>query len=200
MRTFARALRSLTRRVKHPAPEPRSGGPQNIAFATAAEQPTRKFESSDQAQTEVLAAPSSALLNGMHVCSEVCTLQQVCHACMRQNCMCNSPFTAVEASSWPSSPLFWGIPQMCTTSGLLVPELPQPSGPSIQDQESEGTAHPIMVVPALHTCHTMHDACLGPDSNVAPPCTNCRRCTFPCLSIHMFKHSEMGLDLGQFKA
>ena len=59
-------------------------------------------------------------------------------ACMRQRCTCNNPWTAAEGVNWPSSPLFWGVPQMCTTSGMQVPEL-EPCSPSEMGPEVTGT-------------------------------------------------------------
>lgn len=114
MRNLARALRSVPRRCRAPTELSGTAHSQGVAEAAPAESPGRLLGAED--------FPTSS--------------KDLCNACWRQNCVCNcnSPSTAVEAASWPISPLFWGAPQMCTTFGMEVPDLEpspaanQPSG------------------------------------------------------------------------
>ena len=93
-------------------------------------------------------------------------LQDLCGVCWKPNlvCNCNSPSTAVEAASWPISPLFWGAPQMCTTFGMEVPDL-EPSPAANQPSGSTGWSganHPVrnldllMRIPGRMITHCVH--------------------------------------------
>ena len=158
MRTFARALRGLTRRIKHTAPEPAAHVSEGRALATAAEQSASLAGLNEGPRKEV-----ANVLSALHRAQGSCRFLwlvlisgrdvQVCHTCLRHSCSCNSPFTASEASSWPSSPLFWGIPQMCTTSGIYVPELPEPQSPTSTETGMTGTV--FILVWVRHW--TMHE-------------------------------------------